>query len=106
MFFVLLSLALGQKRDTPGFAFLGSGYDLVFGNPLATDGMGDPGYRQFIFDWKYTQKLGTSDLKYRLADKTHARTFDDCTTTMDETMYNSAYGYKKLIDTAVGVNLG
>jgi len=103
-----LALSQGPMSDTPGFSFLGAGYDLLVGNPLSTTGLGDPGYRINIFDWSFSEGLKTSDNKYKVADKTRTRTFDDCSTTMHEKMYNSAYSYKHLINVGfnIGLNLG
>jgi len=102
---VLASCATGGPVETPGFAFLGSGYDLLSGNPLSTSGLGDPGFRYDIFDWTYTQNLMTTDGKYRVADMTHSRTFDDCSSKMHTKQYNSAYSYKHMINTAFSANL-
>lgn len=98
----------GGPYDTPGFSFLGAGYDLLEGNPLATDGLGDPGYRRNLFRWTYDEALTTTDGQYRIADKTESRTFSVCSNEMSEQVYNSAYSYQKLISTSfdIDVNIG
>merc|ERR1719330_792067 len=57
-----------------------------------------------MFDWTYTQGLMTSDGKYRVADKSQSRTFDDCSSSMNTNIYNSAYSYKHIIDTSFDIN--
>jgi len=99
-----LGLSQGPQSDTPGFAFLGAGYDLLSGNPLSTTGLGDPGFRINVFDWSFKQGLTTSDGKYKIADQTRSRPFKTCKSTMHSKTYNSAYTYKHMIN--VGFNIG
>jgi len=101
----LTVLGQGPESDTPGFSYLGSGYDLLEGNPLSTTGYGDPGFRLNIFDWTYNEGRTTYDKRYRIADKTRSRTFSACSTNMQEQIYNTAYSYQRIIDSSFDIDL-
>lgn len=96
---ICTATVFGQSHDTPGFSFLGRGYDVIQGNPLATDGLGDPGYRVHLFEWTYDDNKMTTDGHWRIADKTDSETFSVCSTAMQQNMFNSFYTYQQLIKT-------
>jgi len=106
---VVLALApvAGYKlfAETPGFAYLGTGYDVLFGNPLATGGMGDEGLKpRAIFDFTYDKGMTTTDDMYQIPDDTNARVFSSCSTEMKQENYNSAYSYQKMIDNSFDIS--
>lgn len=99
--------AVGHRAvDTPGFSFLGQGYDILQGNPLSTTGFGDPGHRLDIFDFSYTEGKTTNDGRYRVADGTDVDTFQTCNTEVDVNMFNSLFGYQRLIKTRFAIQGG
>jgi len=95
------SIAASQK--TPGFQFLGFGYDLLHGNPRETSGYGDPGFRTSIFEFSDTQKQKTSDGKWDIPDKTTSQAMSACSSQQTQTMINSAYSYKRAVETGIDI---
>ncbi|KAL8438964.1 hypothetical protein Efla_005099 [Eimeria flavescens] len=72
----------GQAFDTiPGIGFLGSGYDLVMGNPLGDEhSPGDPGFRAPViaFDWGHDKEGVSPDLTTLQPKGGYVRPFVSC----------------------------
>eukprot|EP00928_Gymnodinium_smaydae_P006771 TRINITY_DN12413_c0_g2_i1.p1 TRINITY_DN12413_c0_g2~~TRINITY_DN12413_c0_g2_i1.p1 ORF type:complete len:475 (-),score=64.87 TRINITY_DN12413_c0_g2_i1:86-1510(-) len=102
-----LAAILAESKDTPGFQFLGYGYDALYGNPRSTTGNGDPGFRTNVF--KFTQNDGqkTTDGKWDVPDKTTSQDFGTtCSATQTSRVLASAYDYQHTVDDGISVNAG
>ncbi|KAL8270367.1 hypothetical protein Esti_005691 [Eimeria stiedai] len=86
-----------QAVDTiPGIGFLGSGYDLVMGNPLGDEHTpGDPGFRApvILFDWGHDKEGVSPDLTTLQPKGGYVRPFVSCqhAETVEEVDSLSAY---------------
>jgi len=104
--FVLAAL-LVSGDTTPGFQFLGYGYDILYGNPRSTEGGGDPGFRTNVFDFTYTENTMTGDGKWQVPDKTTSQSkTGTCSLTQSSTMIYSGYDYQHAVSTGVSLNAG
>jgi hypothetical protein len=101
---LLLGAAVAASQTTPGFQFLGFGYDLLHGNPRDTSGFGDSGFRTSIFTFSDTQKQKTSDGKWDIPDKTTSQSMSACSSRQTQTMINSAYSYKRAVETGIDIS--
>eukprot|EP00451_Oxyrrhis_marina_P003083 CAMPEP_0204255736 /NCGR_PEP_ID=MMETSP0468-20130131/3383_1 /ASSEMBLY_ACC=CAM_ASM_000383 /TAXON_ID=2969 /ORGANISM="Oxyrrhis marina" /LENGTH=451 /DNA_ID=CAMNT_0051229639 /DNA_START=29 /DNA_END=1384 /DNA_ORIENTATION=+ len=97
---------LAAAQDTPGFQFLGFGYDLLSGNVRFTNGQGDPGFRTNIFKFTETEGHMTSDGKWHIPDKTTSEALSDCSLEQQVTIINDAYSYQRTVDTGIEIDLG
>jgi len=59
-----------EPEAMPNIGYLFRGYDLMYGNPLPTDGFFDPGFRQPVFTAVYTPGSLTPDQQYKQPDGT------------------------------------
>ncbi|KAL8450965.1 hypothetical protein Emag_002967 [Eimeria magna] len=86
-----------QAVDTiPGIGFLGSGYDLVIGNPLGDEHTpGDPGFKApvILFDWGHDKEGVSPDLTTLQPKGGYVRPFVSCrqAETVEEVESLSAY---------------
>mmetsp|Transcript_33761 Transcript_33761/g.75445 ORF Transcript_33761/g.75445 Transcript_33761/m.75445 type:complete len:452 (-) Transcript_33761:61-1416(-) len=97
---------LAAAQDTPGFQFLGFGYDLLSGNVRFTNGQGDPGFRTNIFKFTETEGHMTSDGKWHIPDKTTSVLLSDCALEQEVTIISDAYSYQRTTDTGIDIDLG
>jgi len=97
----LADAPLADAQDTPGFQFLGYGYDALRGNPLATDGLGDTGFRTNVFKFSHSSKQRTPDNKWAVPDKTTAQALSSCSLEQTTHVINSAYTYEKTVSNSV-----
>ena len=89
----------------PNIGYLGSSYNIIIGNPLAT-GRLDPGFLSAtgIFKFTYDQGLTTADGRYSIPDHTNVNAIESCsfafssTTTREERSYMDSLKVK--VDTS------
>lgn len=103
VFLSLVIAPLGLAQDTPGLQFLGYGYDALRGNPLATSGLGDIGFRTNVFELQHKQGLRTPDNKWSVPDKTTAQALSSCSLDQKTRIINSAYEYEKTVSDSVDI---
>jgi hypothetical protein len=72
---------------------VGSGYNVITGNPLVS--VSDPGFAQTIFQFSYRQKMTTEDGKYLIPDEISHRKSSSCSLASTTSAYNSGESYKK-----------
>jgi hypothetical protein len=89
---------------TPGFQFLGNGYDVFNGNIYDTTGNGDGGYREPVFSFTNKEGKKTPDGKWLVPDKTSAILLSACSIDQSQTVMNSAYDYQQSVATGIGIN--
>jgi len=100
-------VGLVSAQNTPGFQFLGFGYDALYGNPKSTEGDGDPGFRTNIFTFTNNDKQMTQDGKWQVPDKTTSQDFGEtCTETQDSKIMASAYDYQNTVEDGIGLSGG
>eukprot|EP00929_Paragymnodinium_shiwhaense_P056401 TRINITY_DN2821_c0_g2_i1.p1 TRINITY_DN2821_c0_g2~~TRINITY_DN2821_c0_g2_i1.p1 ORF type:complete len:482 (-),score=123.30 TRINITY_DN2821_c0_g2_i1:131-1576(-) len=92
-------------QDTPGFQFLGFGYDLLSGNTRDTTGYGDRGFRTNVFKFTHTEGLKTPDGKWTIPDKTTSQAVSACSETQVSKIINSAFSYKHEVSTDFSIDL-
>eukprot|EP00929_Paragymnodinium_shiwhaense_P056398 TRINITY_DN2821_c0_g1_i1.p1 TRINITY_DN2821_c0_g1~~TRINITY_DN2821_c0_g1_i1.p1 ORF type:complete len:501 (-),score=95.05 TRINITY_DN2821_c0_g1_i1:326-1756(-) len=102
---LLAGLRPSAAQDTPGFQFLGFGYDILTGNPRDTTGFGDRGFRTNIFDFTHSQGHKTPDGKWDVADKTTSQMISACSETQVSKIVNSAFSYKNVVSTDFSIDL-
>jgi len=100
------SLVQAAPVIPPGFAFLGTGYDLFQGNPLDTTGMGDPGYKNAIFELSTKQARTTLDGKWSYPDFTNLKPVSECVANESNYTYSNFSDYTDNVNMsfAAGVN--
>jgi len=92
-------LAMGQAA--PGFQYLGFGYDILYGNPLATHADVDSGFRTNVFKFSYDDGQKTPDGKWQVPDKTTAIELSECSLEQYIKVIGDASSYEQ----AIGVNV-
>jgi len=102
-------LALNVSADEPRYfkniGYLGSGYDLIFGNPHGNQV--DPGFKQPILDMSsYTRKRLTPDKRFNLPDNVDARSSLDCSLQSEVKEVSGAKSMYESLSTDVGVEGG
>jgi len=97
MRFSCLLLAGAGAQTTPGFQFLGSGYDLLQGNPISTQGLGDPGMRTVVFDFTDKEGRRTPDGKWEVPDKTFSVMLPYCSLHQNHSIIHSGHAYLKIL---------
>jgi len=102
----LFAPALVVAQDTPGFQFLGFGYDLLKGNPCPTDGSGDSGIRTNVFQFTDTQGQKTPDGKWNVPDKTTSQMLSSCSLDQEQSEIYSAYDYQQGLSVGFSVDVG
>jgi len=105
IFFNALAL-LATAQDTPGFQFLGYGYDALHGNPQSTAGDGDPGFRTNVFKFTKNEKGRTPDDKWDVPDKTTSQSFSACSVDQQTRIFSSAYDYQHNVDNGISLSAG
>jgi hypothetical protein len=93
--------ALVASQAAPGFQFLGFGYDLLYGNPLSTQGDADSGFRTNVFKFSYVDNQTTTDGKWQVPDKTTAIELNECSLEQ----YIKVIGDNMSYSEAIGVNV-
>jgi len=105
--YFVLAVLCASGQTTPGFQFIGYGYDVLYGNPRSTQGEGDPGFRTNIFDFTYEENAMTSDGKWKVPDKTTSQSkTGTCSLAQSETMIYSGYDYQHAVSNSVSLNAG
>eukprot|EP00929_Paragymnodinium_shiwhaense_P103008 TRINITY_DN6628_c0_g1_i1.p1 TRINITY_DN6628_c0_g1~~TRINITY_DN6628_c0_g1_i1.p1 ORF type:complete len:632 (-),score=135.12 TRINITY_DN6628_c0_g1_i1:346-2241(-) len=94
-----------EAQDTPGFQFLGFGYDILTGNTRDTSGFGDRGFRTNVFDFKHDQGQKTPDGKWEVPDKTTSQEISACSETQVSKIVNSAFSYMHEVSTDFSIDL-
>jgi len=101
------AMLLASAQDTPGFQFIGYGYDALNGNPRSTQGDGDPGFRTNVFKFTKTQGTKTADGKWDVPDKTTSQDFGStCSADQSTQILSSAYDYQHTVDNGISLNAG
>jgi len=96
-----------SAQDTPGFQFLGYGYDILYGNPQSTQGNGDGGFRTNIFTFTHDEHQMTPDGKWSVPDKTTSQDFGQtCSATQSSQIIVSSYDYLHVVDNGISLNAG
>ena len=94
-FYLFLSLSVLQSQNlTPGFQFLGKGYDIFFSNLYDTSGNGDPGWKEQVFQFTTTQGLKTPDGLWVVPDYTTSTLLSACSIEQTETILNDGFDYQ------------
>ena len=94
-----------QQAMTPGFQFLGRGYDVLFGNVFDTSGNGDGGWREQIFEFTTNQGLKTPDHLWSVPDYTNSLLISACSVDQTETILNDSFDYQNSVSVGFNVNL-
>ncbi|EDO07608.2 MAC/Perforin domain family protein [Babesia bovis T2Bo] len=92
----------------PAIEYLGCGYDILYGNPLADDGtLVDPGYRNPIisFTLAHHKSKGKKDLKYANIPGAWIRPLVACQRSDETSIVKSISDYQKAlsVDSEVGI---
>ncbi|GFE52714.1 MAC Perforin domain containing protein, putative [Babesia ovis] len=98
-----------QQGRIPAMEYLGCGYDILFGNPLADDGsLVDPGYRNPIISFTLVQYKGKTrkDLKYANIPGAWIRPLVSCKRSTENTIVKSMNDYQKALSVDSEVGLG
>lgn len=107
LFGVLVGFCYAQDTsDTPGFQFLGFGYDSLLGNTLATTGLGDDGFRTNIFKFTHNEGQKTTDGKWDIPDKTTSQAFTACAQEEDMKIIDSLFAYTKTVEDTLDLDAG
>jgi hypothetical protein len=107
MCFVIAASSLVTAQDTPGFQFLGYGYDVLHGNPRSTQGDGDPGFRTNVFKFTHNDGQMTPDDKWQVPDKTTSQDFGrTCSATQNTRILDSAYDYQHTVKNGISLDVG
>src|SRR5689334_21441536 len=93
---VMIAIANAAPVDFPNIQFLGSGYDLILGDPHATS-QTDPGFRQFVFNLTIYNGQTTPDHLYYLPLGVEATKSISCALNFQAETIGSAYGYQQLL---------
>ena len=94
-----------QTAMTPGFQFLGRGYDIYYGNPEDTSGNGDQGWREQMFQFTTTSGQKTPDNQWLVPDGTQSLLLSSCSLDQSETLINDAYDYQNTVVAGFGIDL-
>ena len=94
-FFLIIYISFSLEQAIfPNIGYLGSGYDIIYGNPhsaLVTEGP-DPGFRSLIFQFNnYTSK--TPDGKYKIPNSVNAENCNKCSLTFDTSFITGEESY-------------
>ena len=108
IFFLIAVCSSGiqaQQSMTPGFQFLGRGYDVLFGNLYDTSGNGDAGWREQIFQFTTNQGLKTPDNLWLVPDYTTSLLLSTCSVDQTETILNDSFDYQNSVSVGFDINL-
>jgi len=99
--FVQFVVPRGQKN--PGIEFLGSGYDIIQGNPRNPYVGGDPGWKMRpIFQLNYREDKTTTDQHmWKIPDGTNVFGLSTCNTDYSSTQITGSTSYQSELDTSV-----
>ena len=96
---------LAQQTMTPGFQFLGKGYDAFFGNLYDTSGNGDPGWRENVFEFTTNQNRKTPDNLWVVPDYTTSTMLSACSVEQTEKLLNDGFDYQNQVTLGFGIDL-
>jgi hypothetical protein len=95
-----------QQSTFPNIGYLGSGYDVVFGNPHSTDSSGgiDPGFRSSVFELSnYSLGLLTPDQKYKVPNGVTAETCTMCSLSFETDYISDMKTYVSNLQTDIAI---
>ncbi|ORM42107.1 uncharacterized protein BXIN_0687 [Babesia sp. Xinjiang] len=98
-----------KEGRIPAMEYLGCGYDILYGNPLAdNDSLVDPGYRDPIISFTLVQHQGKSrkGLKYANIPGAWIRPLVSCKRSTENTIVQSMDDYKKALAVDSEIGLG
>mmetsp|Transcript_11584 Transcript_11584/g.13345 ORF Transcript_11584/g.13345 Transcript_11584/m.13345 type:complete len:572 (+) Transcript_11584:46-1761(+) len=105
---ILLSITSVIAQDIPklpNIGYLGSGYDLIKGNPQPTSAQADPGFTVApIFTLAYTQNRTTPDGHYLIPDSVDAVRETSCSYATEELEVYGETSYSDQLKSSVDVN--
>lgn len=84
--------------------YVGSGYDLVKGNPLVDTV--DKGFVSKIFEWSYNEGLLTEDGRYKIPDQIYVRKSSSCSLSSQVDTFTGTQSYQESLYTKVSVEAG
>lgn len=85
----------GSIPKMNNIGYLLKGYDVFYGNPMPTGGtLEDPGYRQMIFDAKYSGRK-TSDERYQVPDGVEIEKAESCSYTFGSSFITGQKSYSE-----------
>mmetsp|Transcript_77951 Transcript_77951/g.208333 ORF Transcript_77951/g.208333 Transcript_77951/m.208333 type:complete len:455 (+) Transcript_77951:69-1433(+) len=97
----LLVAVAAVAQTTPGFQFLGFGYNLLRGNPSATNSTGDPGMTRQLFAFTNTTGQKTTDGKWDIPDQTSSQMLSTCSVAQEQEIIDSAYTYIEKVSNGI-----
>jgi len=102
-FFILVSIVSGRGKRSPGIEFLGSGYDIMQGNPRSPHVGGDPGWKlRPIFQLTYKERKTTADDRnWDIPDGTNVFDLKTCNTEYDSSIISGGNSYRSRLDESV-----
>jgi hypothetical protein len=95
-----------QAQTTPGFQFLGFGYNLLRGNPSATNKTGDPGMTRQMFTFTTTEGQKTTDGKWAIPDRTSSQLLSTCSVQQEQDIIDSTYTYMEKVSGGISGSVG
>eukprot|EP00756_Hemistasia_phaeocysticola_P025558 Hpha_TRINITY_DN16011_c5_g6::TRINITY_DN16011_c5_g6_i1::g.119658::m.119658 len=104
---VSVALATSVPVPMPNIGTLFNGYDIMFGNPVPTEGLPvDPGYRQPVFNATYSGSV-TPDQRYLQPDGTVVSSCSGtCTMSFQSSELAGTHSYQSSLETKVSVSGG
>ena len=90
---------------TPGFQFLGRGYDALFGNIYDTSGNGDAGWKSQVFEFTTKQQVKTPDNLWIVPDYTQSTLLSTCSVDQSQTVLNDDFDYQHSVSVGFGIDL-
>jgi hypothetical protein len=104
---LLLGVAVAATDVTmKNVDYLASGYDVFKGNPQSSATPGrDPGFRHMIFQFNYSSKLTTDDLRYIIPDRTAFRTNKGCLLDFKSTEVFGSQSYSNSLEVEVDASV-
>ena len=88
---ILLVSIYAQPQQLP--MYIGSGYNVITGNPLVNSR--DPGILQSLFQFHYTKGITTEDGKYLIPDEVYHRKSSSCSLSSQTEIIRGGDTYKK-----------
>ena len=101
---VSLEPALGSPDKYPNIDYLGSCYNIIYGNPQDTSGL-DPGFlAKGIFQYTYSQGLTTADGRYSIPDHTTVNDAQSCSFAFSSSITKNSGSYMDSLKLHVDAN--
>ncbi len=107
MFYVLLFFSLGAALPTfPNIGYIGTGYNLLYGNPAPQAGTTDQGWVATVIELTYSQNKTSRDRRWQLPDQVEAEAAVSCAFSSETSTMKRILDYQSALALSISAHVG